>query len=215
GSGSVKILLYGLSGTGKTEFSRYLGQCLGKDLLLKRASDIFDKYVGGTEHNIASAFQEAAANDKILLFDEADSFFSDRNNAVRNFERTQVNEFLTQLEEFPGIVICTTNLKQVMDPAMLRRFHITVDFKALTQEGIAKLLSKFFKTYTFSEKMIKEVASYNSVTPGDFSRLADTIKFMDEEDISSQGIIDELCNIQKEKDQVGGGQHKKTVGFCA
>nr|MCR5189387.1 AAA family ATPase [Treponema sp.] len=47
GSGSVKILLYGLSGTGKTEFSRYLGQCLGKDLLLKRASDIFDKYVGG------------------------------------------------------------------------------------------------------------------------------------------------------------------------
>lgn len=213
GTGSVKILLYGLSGTGKTEFARYISQCLGKEILLKRASDIFDKYVGGTEQNIADAFKEAQVNDQILLFDEADSFFSDRNQAVRNFERTQVNEFLTQLEEFSGIVICTTNLKNVMDKAMLRRFHITVDFKALTFEGIKKLLGKFFREYEFTREMIGELSDYGTVTPGDFGRLSDTIKFMDPEEISSDYIVEQLCLIQEEKDEdIHSGRH---IGFCA
>ncbi len=217
GSGAVRILFYGLSGTGKTEFARYISEKLGKEILLKRASDILDKYVGGTEHNIADAFEEAAKKDMILLFDEADSFFADRNNAQRSYERTQVNEFLTQLEEFSGIVICTTNLRNIMDPAMLRRFHITVDFKALTKEGITKLLKKFFKDYDFGEEtvgeMISDLSALETVTPGDFSRLADTIKFMDSEEINSKYIIEQLCEIQKEKgDQPG---NHRSIGFTA
>jgi len=212
-AGAVRMLFYGLSGTGKTEFARYISESLGKELLLKRASDIFDKYVGGTEQNIASAFEEAAKNDQILLFDEADSFFSDRKNAERNFERTQVNEFLTQLEEFPGIVICATNLRNIMDPAMLRRFHITVDFKALTEEGVKKLLKKFFKSYEFEEKLVRRLCDYGTVTPGDFGRLSDTIKFMDPEEINAEYIIEQLCDIQNEKDADGGSARR--IGFCA
>ncbi len=213
GSGAVRMLFYGLSGTGKTEFARYISGALGKEILLKRASDIFNKYVGGTEKNIAAAFAQAAANDQILLFDEADSFFADRNNAERNFERTQVNEFLTQLEEFPGIVICTTNLRNIMDPAMLRRFHITVDFKALNKEGIETLLHKFFRDYDFTQTEIERLARHETVTPGDFSRISDTIRFMDPEEIDGAYIIEELCDIQKEKGENGHSQ--KRVGFCA
>ena len=154
---AIRMLFYGVSGTGKTEFARYLSDILGKKILLKRASDIFDKYVGGTESNIAEAFAEAAEKDQILLFDEADSFFSDRNNAVRNWERTQVNEFLTQMEEFPGILICTTNLKNIMDKATLRRFHITVEFNPLEKEGIKTLLQKFFPAY-FSNAEIEKLS---------------------------------------------------------
>ena len=213
GNGAVRMLFYGLSGTGKTEFARYISTVLGKDILLKRASDIFDKYVGETEKRIAAAFEEAAANDQILLFDEADSFFADRNNAERNFERTQVNEFLTQLEEFPGIVICTTNLRGIMEPAMLRRFHLTVDFKALTKEGIETLLHRFFKDYDFADKDIEKLVRYDSVTPGDFSRIADSIRFMDPDELNGPSIIDQLCDIQKEKNE---NEHThKRVGFCA
>lgn len=212
-AGAVRMLFYGLSGTGKTEFARYISESLGKELLLKRASDILDKYVGGTEQNIAAAFEEAARNDQILLFDEADSFFSDRKNAERNFERTQVNEFLTQLEEFPGIVICTTNLRNIMDPAMLRRFHITVDFKALTEEGVKKLLDKFFSDYDFDEKLIRRLCDYRTVTPGDFGKLSDTIKFMDPKDVTAEYIIEQLCEIQDEKDE--NLSSSRRVGFCA
>ena len=211
---AIRMLFYGVSGTGKTEFARYLSDILGKKILLKRASDIFDKYVGGTESNIAEAFAEAAEKDQILLFDEADSFFSDRNNAVRNWERTQVNEFLTQMEEFPGILICTTNLKNIMDKATLRRFHITVEFNPLEKEGIKTLLQKFFPAY-FSNAEIEKLSlssltSYNSVTPGDFGSLAGKIRFMDEEEISSERIIQELCAMQEEKD----GSKIRKIGFA-
>lgn len=38
-------------------------------------------YVGESEKNISRAFSEAEASGDILIFDEADSFFSDRENA--------------------------------------------------------------------------------------------------------------------------------------
>ncbi|MCR5188562.1 MAG: AAA family ATPase, partial [Treponema sp.] len=104
----VRILFYGASGTGKTELARYIAETLQKPLLLKRCSDLIDKYVGSTEQNIAAAFEEAEASNSILLFDEADSFFADRNRASQAWERNMVNEFLTQMEEFSGICICTT-----------------------------------------------------------------------------------------------------------
>ncbi|MBR2108102.1 MAG: AAA family ATPase, partial [Treponema sp.] len=214
-SASVRMLFYGLSGTGKTEFARYLSEILGKKILLKRASDILDKFVGGTEEKIATAFEEAAAKDQILLFDEADSFFADRNKAERSWERTQVNEFLTQMEEFPGILICTTNLKKILDKATLRRFHITVEFNPLQEDGIKTLLQKFFPAYFPNNELekidISALTNYNSVTPGDFGRLAGKIRFLDEEDVCAQMIIDELCDIQEEKDS---DSSKNKIGFA-
>src|SRR5208282_5232734 len=56
---TVSILLYGLPGTGKSEFVNYLGHVLGREVLLKRSSDIQSKYVGQTEKNIAAAFLDA------------------------------------------------------------------------------------------------------------------------------------------------------------
>ena len=99
------MLFYGLSGTGKTELARYIAEKLNKKICLKRVSDIMSPYVGENEQNIAKAFSEAEASGDVLLFDEADSFFSNRQDAVRSWERTLVNEFLTQMEEFNGILI--------------------------------------------------------------------------------------------------------------
>ena len=204
----IRMLFYGRSGTGKTEFARFISEQLGKKLLLKRASDIFDKYVGGTEENIRDAFEEAERTDSILLFDEADSFFASRENASHSWERTQVNEFLTQLEEFNGVVICTTNLKQIMDPAMNRRFHMIVEFKPLSSEGICSMLSHYFQDYTFTDEEINRIECASSVTPGDFGVLSNRIRFMDTEEVSSEYITDELCKMQEDKDNGG-----KRIGF--
>lgn len=208
----IRILLYGLSGAGKTEFVRYIGQCLNKKVILKRASDILGMFVGESEKNIRNAFNAAKCNDTILFFDEADSFFADRSNAQRSWERTQVNEFLTQMEEFGGICICATNLKEIMDPAMQRRFHLAVEFKPLKEEGVKTLLQKYFGKYDFTPEQIDSIMRYNSVTPGDFSVLFSRVRFMDGEKVNADFIANELQTIQKEKSYLVNG---KVVGFCA
>ena len=208
----IRMLFYGVSGTGKTEFARYIAQSLGKPILLKRASDILSKYVGESEQNIRDAFDEAARTDSILLFDEADSFFASRENAQYNWERTQVNEFLTQMEEFPGILICTTNLKQIMDSAMNRRFHIITEFKPLVEDGIRTLLDRYFSGMTFEDSQIRRLTAMNSVTPGDFGVLASRVRFMDSDERTPDYIINELFKIQEEKQNEGAG---RKIGFGA
>lgn len=207
----IRMLFYGLSGTGKTEFAKYISQRLGKEILLRRASDILGKYVGESEKNIRKAFDEAENENKILLFDEADSFFADRNSASQSWERTMVNEFLTQMEEFSGILICTTNLRNIMDAAMQRRFHIMVEFNALTENGIKTLLGKYFGKYEFDSEQMERLASYASVTPGDFGSLSDRLRFMSTDKLSSRYIFEELSKLQDEKDC----NVKKRIGFGA
>ena len=214
----IRMLFYGLSGTGKTELARYIAEKLGKSILLKRASDIFGKYVGENEKNIRDAFAEAEASDSILLFDEADSFFYDRNQAQRSWERTTVNEFLTQMEEFSGILICTTNLRNIMDPAMQRRFHMLVEFKPMKFEGIKIMIEKYFPAYHLSNKEIEELEDMESVTPGDFGALSSRIRFMNQDDVNTEYILEELKKLQSEKKkqwQEEGGSSEHKIGFTA
>lgn len=214
----IRMLFYGLSGTGKTELARYISEQLGKEIMLRRPSDILSKYVGEDEQNIRDAFEEAEHNDAILLFDEADTFFYDRNQAQRSWERSLVNEFLTQMEEFSGILICTTNLRNIMDPAMQRRFHMLVEFKPMKYEGIKIMLEKYFPNYHLSNKEIEELEDMESVTPGDFGALSSRIRFMNPDDINSEYILSELKNLQVEKKKqwkdegyTGDSEHK--MGF--
>ena len=205
----IRMLFYGTSGTGKTEFARYIAEKLEKKILLKRASDILDMYVGNTEKLIRSAFAEAEKTNSILLLDEADSFFANRENARNSWERTQVNELLTQMEEFNGIMICTTNLRKILDPAMNRRFHIIVEFKPMTKEGIRCMLKRYFSSFEFTDDEVARIERCNSVTPGDFGVLAQKIRFMNQSKVDHSFITDELCKIQNEKK----GDVQRKIGY--
>lgn len=204
----IRILFYGLSGTGKTNLAHYIAESLGKGIITKNASDILGMYVGESEKNIAKAFEEAKKQKKILLFDEVDSFFRERSYASHSWEITQVNEFLTQMEKFEGIVICTTNLRNIMDKAMQRRFHIMVEFKALKDKGVESLLGKYFPHFDFNEEDIRKISKYQSATPGDFENLSSRLRFMNQEKVTETYITDELCKMQEEK-EFG----KRSIGF--
>lgn len=204
----IRILFYGLSGSGKTNLAHYIADAIGQKLLCKNASDILGMLVGESEKNIAKAFEEAKKQKKILLFDEVDSFFRERSYASQSWEITQVNEFLTQMEKFEGIVICTTNLRNIMDKAMQRRFHIMVEFKALKDEGVESLLGKYFPQFDFNEEDIRRISRFQSATPGDFGNLFSRLRFMNQEKVTEAYITDELCKMQEEK-ELG----KRSIGF--
>lgn len=204
----IRILFYGLSGAGKTILAHFIAESLGKGIITKNGSDILGMYVGESEKNIAKAFEEAKKQKKILLFDEVDSFFRERSYASHSWEITQVNEFLTQMEKFDGIVICTTNLRDIMDKAMQRRFHIMVEFKALKDEGVQRLLVKYFPQFDFNEEDIRKISKYQSATPGDFGNISSRLRFMNHEKVTETYITDELCKMQEEK-EFG----KRSIGF--
>ncbi|MCI7565751.1 MAG: ATP-binding protein [Treponema sp.] len=207
-SQGIRLLFYGLSGAGKTKLAHYIAERLGMEVLSKNASDIFGMYVGESEKNIANAFEEARLQKKLLLFDEVDSFFRDRSLASQSWEITQVNEFLTQMEKFEGLVICTTNLRNLMDKAMQRRFHVKVEFKALKDEGVKALLNSYFSQFVFSDDDVRMISRFGSAVPGDFENLFSRLRFMNQKKISGTYITDELCKMQEEK-EFG----KRTVGF--
>jgi SpoVK/Ycf46/Vps4 family AAA+-type ATPase len=169
----VSLCLYGPPGTGKSEFVRYLAHRSDRMLCVRRASDILDKYVGGTEHQIAEAFDEARRDGAFLLFDEADSFLHDRRGAVRSWEVTAVNEFLQQLEVFPGVVACTTNLFDSLDQASLRRFVFKIPFDFLRPD---QALLAFQRTMAdlggmgeVPSAVESALARIPNLTPGDFA----------------------------------------------
>ena len=125
------VLLYGPPGTGKTQFTEYLATELNLPLVSKSASTLLSKWVGDSEKNIAAAFEQAAAEDAILFFDEGDSFLRSRERAQHSWEVTQTNELLQRMERFEGIVVVATNLFRDLDAAALRRFTFKIEFREL------------------------------------------------------------------------------------
>lgn len=164
-----RFCLYGPPGTGKSALVRWLAKQLNKPLLLRRASDLLSQWVGGNEKNIAQAFQEAIQQEAVLLIDEVDTFLQPRQNAVRGWEASMVNEMLTQLESFQGLMFATTNLMQGMDAAAMRRFDVKVNLRAPTADQLHGLLAQVVQGLALEAPSVEtcQHLAKLSVTPGD------------------------------------------------
>lgn len=180
-----RLCLYGPPGTGKTAYGHWLARQLDKPLMLKRASDLMSKFVGETEQNLAQAFREAEYEGAVLLIDEVDSFLQNRESAIRGWEVSQVNEFLTQLEAFDGIFIATTNLMGQLDAAALRRFDLKIKFDCL-QPAQAELLFERHcqllgtpqsKAVVPTQASVQRVRQLQNLTPGDFAAVLRQSRF--------------------------------------
>ena len=178
-SKNARICLYGVPGTGKSAYAKFIAKSLKKPIIIKKGSDLLSMFVGGTEQNIALAFKEAKDKKAVLVFDEVDSFLQDRSMAARSWEVTQVNEMLVQMESFDGIFIATTNLIDNLDKACLRRFDLKLEFRYLLPEQAQNLFKKecALLKVKFDENASKKVSSLGLLAPGDFASVRRQAKF--------------------------------------
>ena len=170
-----RICCYGPPGTGKTAWAGWLAEQLDMPLLLCKGSDLLDPYVGGTEQKIAEAFESAKRDNCLLVLDEVDTFLFSRDGAGRSWERSQVNEMLTQIERFEGLMVVSTNLMNVLDPAALRRFDLKLKFDYLTPQqrlDFAKQQAEKLNLGAWDELHSKRILELNLLTPGDFATVA-------------------------------------------
>ena len=166
------LLLYGVSGSGKSYYAEYLGQELKMQVIKKKASDLESCYVGETEQNISRAFYEAKQQKAILVIDEGDHFIAERKHDNRSWENSRTEEMLQQIEEHPYPVIFTTNLIQNIDKAAMRRFTYKTEFKYLTDEQVKIAWQDYFP----NAALPKEI-HLSKLCPGDFATVLKRAQF--------------------------------------
>ena len=125
------VMFSGPSGTGKTLAAEALATRLRMDLFKVDLGATVSKYIGETEKNLARIFDAAECGGSILLFDEADSLFGKRSevkDAKDRYANIEVSYLLQRLETFTGLIILTTNLRDSIDQAFMRRLRTVIEF---------------------------------------------------------------------------------------
>lgn len=138
----VSILLYGPPGTGKTMAAQVIAGEIGLALYRVDLSQLFSKYIGETEKNLAAVFEEAQKTNVVLFFDEADALFSKRteiNSSNDKYANSETAYLLQKVEEYNGVSILATNLYHHFDAAFTRRITYAVRFDSPDQQTRYKL----------------------------------------------------------------------------
>jgi AAA+ superfamily predicted ATPase len=126
-----RTLFYGPPGTGKTLTAALIGKEFNRPVYRIDLSQVVSKYIGETEQNLEKIFNLAENKDWILLFDEADALFGKRTSTKSSNDRyanQEVSYLLQRVERFNGLVILTSNFKNNIDDAFLRRFNSIIPF---------------------------------------------------------------------------------------
>ncbi|MCL2643236.1 MAG: ATP-binding protein [Candidatus Bathyarchaeota archaeon] len=127
----ISALFSGSSGTGKTMAAEVIAHELHLDLFKIDLSAVVNKYIGETEKNLAKLFDTAEDTGTILFFDEADALFGKRTEIKDSHDRyanIETNYLLQRMENYCGLAILATNLKETLDTAFTRRLKFIINF---------------------------------------------------------------------------------------
>ena len=138
GGSGVTALFVGPSGTGKTLAAEAVARELGFDMYRIDLPSVVSKYIGETEKNLDRVFAAAEHANAVLFFDEADALFGKRSevkDAHDRYANIEIAYLLQKMEQFDGLAILATNLKQNLDEAFARRLTFTVNFPFPEESG--------------------------------------------------------------------------------
>ncbi len=147
----ISALFAGSSGTGKTMAAEVLAAELRLDLYRIDLSAVVSKYIGETEKNLRHVFDAAEEGGAILLFDEADALFGKRSEVKDSHDRyanIEVSYLLQRMESYRGLAILTTNMKNSLDTAFLRRIRFIVQFPFPDAPQRAEIWRRIFPAKT-------------------------------------------------------------------
>ena len=178
------MLLYGPPGTGKTMIAKAIACEVGAKFYAVKGSDIVSKWVGESEQNINSLFEEANKQDRSIIFiDEMDSLLGKRGQDIHNDKR--VNEFLQQIDGFAGrnpnlLLLGATNRPWDIDSAATRsgRFSQKIYIPLPDEKARKFMLEKNMKNVPASknfdiDKIVKQTELYSGA---DIEELCDRAK---------------------------------------
>lgn len=209
---SGRIVLSGIPGTGKTALGAWLAKELDMPHLSYKVSDLLSPYLGETEQKIAAAFATAREQNALLQIDEVDSFLQERKSAVRHWETTQVNQMLTELDNYDGLFIASTNLRQNLDTASLRRFDLLIELFGLKPEKARQMFIKTCEDLGLSGADNVPAIRFSALghlTPGDFEQVSRRSRLIVPQ--SPEKVLEALRDSSNQKSP----QDSRPMGFLA
>lgn len=158
-----RCLFYGPPGTGKTMTACLLGKDTGRDVYRIDLSLVVSKYIGETEKNLSSIFDQAENKNWVLFFDEADALFGKRtsvSDAHDRYANQEVSYLLQRIEDYNGLVLLASNQKDNMDDAFTRRFDNIINFSLPKPDQRLKIWKQSFseKSKLAGDISLKELA---------------------------------------------------------
>jgi SpoVK/Ycf46/Vps4 family AAA+-type ATPase len=177
----LSALFYGPSGTGKTMAAEVLANELKLDLYHIDLSRIVSKYIGETEKNLRRVFDAAEENGAILLFDEADSLFGARSEVKDShdlYANREASYLLQRTEAFRGVAILTTNMREALDKAFLRRIRFAVPFAFPDAPQRAEIWRQVFPPGAPTEELDHERLARLRIAGGNIRNIALNAAFL-------------------------------------
>ncbi|MCD9145048.1 ATP-binding protein [Streptomyces albireticuli] len=177
----VTALFAGGSGTGKTLAAEVIAGELGVDLFVIDLSQVVSKYIGETEKNLRRVFDAAERGGALLLFDEADALFGKRSDVKDSHDRyanLEVSYLLMRMEAYRGLAVLTTNMKQALDPAFMRRIRFVVDFPFPGVPERAEIWRRVVPEQTPSEGLDADRLAQLTVAGGSIRNIALAAAFL-------------------------------------
>ncbi|NPV89873.1 MAG: ATP-binding protein [Firmicutes bacterium] len=153
---SNRLLLCGPPGCGKTITAYAIGNELSMKIAYVRLDGLISSYLGQTSTNLRKVF-DSVRNQRIILFlDEFDAIAKKRDdsNELGELKRV-VTTLLQNFDNMPNNVflIAATNHDHLLDPAIWRRFNVTVTLDLPNNEQRQTLFKKWLSEHDVDIKL--------------------------------------------------------------
>lgn len=161
------VLLYGVSGTGKTLIAKAIANESSANFISVKGPEIFNKWVGESEKKIRDIFKKARQlAPSIIFFDEVDAITVSRNQTnPTNVSNNVVAQLLTEIDGVSKlkdiVIIGATNRIDLIDSAFLRpgRFDVKLEVLLPDQKSREKIFEVYLNKINSDENInIKELA---------------------------------------------------------